>query len=354
MKADAGERTRPIMWRGAWQIFREHPTWGGGAGSFNVRFEKFRPEHYQDEPQWAHNDYINTLSDYGAAGFILFFGAGAVIAVRGARERLAAAAGLARRAGCCAGALTAGVVAFGLQLFVDFHFKIPALAMAFALAAALLVQRAWPGGARRSRRWRARVARWALAAAVFAVLVAAGVWVDAVLSRRVAAVLRRGRPSTRWQANEPGRETQREILARARADLTRAVEISPGNAQAWADLSYVSALWSHVDPARAVELGREAEQTADRALAKSQIVPEFWLRHGVALDLQGRWAEAGDALRTSRSNLRPGERQMCGSIMLFIWGLTQVVPRWRTPRRRSACALTRTTSRRKLYANDWQ
>ncbi|MBI5381751.1 MAG: O-antigen ligase family protein, partial [Opitutae bacterium] len=72
---DAGERTRPIMWRGAWQIFAEHPAWGGGAGGFNVLFEKHRPERYQDEPQWAHNDYVNTLADYGAVGFALFFGA---------------------------------------------------------------------------------------------------------------------------------------------------------------------------------------------------------------------------------------------------------------------------------------
>src|SRR5581483_5342515 len=30
---DAGERTRPLMWRGAWQLFRERPLTGTGAGS---------------------------------------------------------------------------------------------------------------------------------------------------------------------------------------------------------------------------------------------------------------------------------------------------------------------------------
>ena len=43
-----------------------------------------------------------------------------------------------------------------------------------------------------------------------------------------------------------------------------------------------------------VQLGREAEQLARTALEKSTVVPEFWVRLGVALDLQGRWGEAGE------------------------------------------------------------
>lgn len=291
MKADAGERTRPIMWRGAWRIFSEHPGWGGGAGSYNVRFEKFRPAHYQDEPLWAHNDYLNTLSDYGAVGFILFFGAGGVVAWRCLRERAP------RRRDwlddpTLAAALAAGAVAFGLQLFVDFHFKIPSLAMAFALVAAFIVQRAWPGrGATAPGSWTTRALQAMAAGGVLAAMV---FWVRPFY--RGEALRYAARQSiNRMAADEPGREEQRAILTRARADLTRAVEFSPGNAQAWADLSYVSALWSHVEPAQAEELGYEAKRAAARALALSEIVPEFWLRRGVALDLQGHWSEAGGA-----------------------------------------------------------
>ena len=292
MKADAGERTRPIMWRGAWRIFSEHPVWGGGAGSYNVLFEKFRPEHYQDEPLWAHNDYLNTLSDYGAVGFLLFFGAGGVVAWRCLRERAP------RRRDwlddpTLVAALAAGVAAFGLQLLVDFHFKIPGLAMAFAIVTALLVQRAWPG--RDAVEPQSRTAQTLLALAAGGVLAAIGCWVLPFYRGETLRYAAR-QSINRMAVQDPGPAERRATVTSARKDLARAVEISPGNAQAWADLSYVTSLFALVEPPdRAHELGREAERTAAKALTLSQSVPEFWLRRGVALDLQGRWSEAGEA-----------------------------------------------------------
>ena len=209
MKTDAGEKTRPIMWRGAWQIFEKHPAWGGGAGSYNVRFEKFRPERYQDEPVWAHNDYLNTLADYGVTGFVLFFGAVAAVAWRCARERAPRQRDWLDEP-VLAGALTAGLVAFGLQLLVDFHFKIPALAMACATIAALVVQRAWPGGEPIAAE--SRGARAGNLAAAAAVLAAAGFW---VLPLYRAEALRYGarQAINRMAAQEPGLEQQRATLA---------------------------------------------------------------------------------------------------------------------------------------------
>jgi tetratricopeptide (TPR) repeat protein len=264
-------------------------VWGGGAGSYNVRFEKFRPERYQDEPQWAHNDYLNTLSDYGAVGFVLFFGAGALLAWRSGRTPAPRRRDwLDDRA--IAGALTAGVAAFALQLLVDFHFKIPALAMAFVIVAALLIQRAWQPPRTLARVSLARRLRNFAAAAI--VLVVIGGW--ALPYYRGEALRYAARQSINQMAmDEPARDEQRATLTRARAALHQAVELSPGNAQAWADLSYVSALWFHLEPTRAAELGREGENMANRALAESRIVPEFWVRRGVALDLQGRWSDAG-------------------------------------------------------------
>jgi O-antigen ligase len=238
MKADMGEKTRPIMWRGAWQIFQADPLVGGGAGSFNVRFEQYRPERYQDEPQWAHNDYLNTLSDYGAVGFLLCFGAGAVLALRTWRG----GATLPRDwldERVVAGALMAGVVAFGLQLFVDFHFKIPALAMAFAIAAALLVQRGWAVGAGNGEV--SRMGKMTNLVASVAVLGAMFVWV--VPFYRAEALRYGARQAiNRLATTEADGAEQRRVLAEVRTDLARAVELSPTNGQAWADVSYAAAL----------------------------------------------------------------------------------------------------------------
>jgi tetratricopeptide (TPR) repeat protein len=154
------------------------------------------------------------------------------------------------------------------------------------------VQRGWPAG--ETGPADSRVRRAALLVGALLVLAIAGVWLVPFYrgeSLRYAAM----QEINRMAADSPGRERQRMILIHARENLTRAVGLSPANAQAWSDLAYASALWSHVEPARAVELGREAEHYADRALALASVVPEFWLRRGVALDLQGRWSEAGEA-----------------------------------------------------------
>ncbi len=319
LQLDEGERTRPIMWRGAWKIFEEHPVWGSGGGSYNVVFEKHRPARFQDEPVWTHNDYLNTLSDYGAVGFGLFFGACAAVGVgvwRSARRRRLADVGAAETGGWWgarsaprlpldrlgalrapngqAGSyLCAGMAAFALQLGVDFHLKIPALAMAFAMVAALAVQEFWPviaeaeGGARNARRFGCAVGSIAVLAGV--IFFAAPVYRAEALRygarQEMDRMAVRQLPESEWPP----------VLSWLRADLQRAVEIDPANGRAWAEYSYANALWARAEPANAARHGAEALRAADRALACSAVVPEFWLRRGVALNVLGRRVEAGGA-----------------------------------------------------------
>jgi O-antigen ligase/cytochrome c-type biogenesis protein CcmH/NrfG len=285
--ADGGERTRPIMWRIAWSIFREHPATGGGAGSYNVLLEKFRPENFQDDAQWAHNDYLNTLSDYGLVGFVLLFGAAAVIAGRCVSLRRTEPEATAELVP--SSALGIGLLAFALQLFVDFHFKIPALGMACALVAAILVRRRWPAAALAGNRLR------------FFALVAAAVVVGLTTLRAVphfrAEGLRYGvrRDIDAFALGLGGAGEEQSVVMAALPSLRRAVALDPTNAQAWADLAYAVTLTSHFETGRNNELGAEAEQAARRAIALAPVVPEFRLRLGVALDLQGRWSDAGAA-----------------------------------------------------------
>ena len=275
---DAGERTRPVMWRGAWGIFSSHRVFGGGAGAFDVLFEAFRPQGYRDDPVYAHCDYLNTLCDYGLVGFVLLFGAAAVVA-----WRCAGARGLA-------GAAFTGLLAFALHLLVDWHLKMPALAIMVATVAALVTRAAWPPAPLRAAPGRAARAAAALAAA--SVLAAAALW---VLPRYRSEEYRR-RAGLDIAVASPGADAgaERAAFAAARIDLEQAINLDPRNAWAWADRSYLDSLGAFVDPARSVQCGVAAADDARRALAFSAVVPEFWVRLGVGLDMQRKWIEGGD------------------------------------------------------------
>lgn len=306
---DAGERSRPILWRAGWSIFTEHPVLGGGAGSFNVLFEKHRPEGFLHEPRWAHNDYLNTLSDHGAVGFLLLFGAAAGVAVRCMRsgKRVGSNAG-APKFGVAGGlhdalddrlvrqSLGIGLLAFALQLFVDFHFKLPALGMAFSVVAALAVGRSWRVAVRDTRSSSVRLERSAaLGAAVClcGIAVALAVWMLPQFRGEAAREQARRAIDKLAEEAESSPRFQQQI-AFAREELARAVVLSPRNAQAWSDRSYATAQWSKLEPGRIQELGREAEGHASRAIEIAPVLAEPWIRRGVSRDMQARWQAAGE------------------------------------------------------------
>jgi O-antigen ligase len=70
------------IWPAAWRIAKDHLWLGTGPGSFDFRYRQYReatPEQ-QFRPERAHNDYLNTLADWGIVGaslmgaaLVLFF-----------------------------------------------------------------------------------------------------------------------------------------------------------------------------------------------------------------------------------------------------------------------------------------
>ena len=284
---DRGEKTRPIVWRAAWELWRGAPVLGTGAGSYNTLFERHRPERFWDEPQWAHNDYLNTLSDYGAVGFFLCFGGVAGVAW-GAMRRRRTVPGTDGPGGAHA----VGLLAFALALTVDFHLKMPSLAMLVAGVAADRVGRTWLGQAGRAGAGQTgRISRGLGAVALAGLAVgwigpqarAEGWRGDA--RRKIDRLVFKPQPASEELA----------VLTGAHGQLRLATALDPRNAQAWADAAYAAVLIGRLDHDRAAELAVEAEAAARRALAGSRVVPEFWWRLGVSLDVQGRWADGGEA-----------------------------------------------------------
>ncbi len=295
MVVESGEWTRPVMWQGAWNLFQENPWWGSGAGSYNILFEKHRPVHYQHEPQWAHNDYLNTLSDYGAVGFVLFFGVslGVFFCCYFRHKSKPAPRSVSSWDGVLFWqAIAVGVLAFSIQLVVDFHFKIPALAMIFAMVTALLIRRVWSVEHSRNHRL-GTMAKWGHGVGALAVI--AGVLFFVLPHYRSESHRYSARQALdklwKYDASDP---IYREKLEFALKGLRQATQINPDHPQAWADLSYATALRSHVEGVNPQELGKEAEDHATRALELTKVVSEFWIRRAVARDMQQKWYLAGD------------------------------------------------------------
>jgi O-antigen ligase len=277
--ADLGEKSRPIVWAGAWRIFEAHPVLGSGAGSFGVLFEDQRPTGFIVDPVYAHCDYLNTLSDYGAVGFVLLFVPAAVLAWKGRRAR-----GLA-------GAAWVGLLAFGLHDLVDFNLKYPALAMLAAAIAALVTADVWPAPVGEAPP-KPSVFRFGALAGTAAVLLITGAFVPKFRAESFRLAARR----VIDRLGDAGGKAVVDagVMGPVRTNLDRAVALDPGNAQAWSDRAYADSLWAFVAPSEARSLGVAAERDAERAIGLSPVVAEFWIRRGTGLDMQGKWVEGGD------------------------------------------------------------
>lgn len=135
---------RPDLWRSAVDMWQQHVLWGVGPAHFDYRFREFRPQSLQARPNRVHNDYLNTLTDWGVAGFALVASAWALLAwgvVRTWRFVLRSERDLgSKRSNKFAFVLgaSAGLVAILIHSIVDFNLHIPANAIVVVTLMALL------------------------------------------------------------------------------------------------------------------------------------------------------------------------------------------------------------------------
>jgi len=71
-EVSAGEKVesdvRYEIWDATARMWQDHLWWGVGPGHFDYRFREYRPNQIQARPDCAHNEYLNTLADWGLAG----------------------------------------------------------------------------------------------------------------------------------------------------------------------------------------------------------------------------------------------------------------------------------------------
>ena len=120
---------RSEYWRVAWDLVREAPLLGGGAGSFEAHWFRERTVAFQARD--AHNLYLETLAELGPVGLSLLLGTLAVplLALRNARRfPLGPAAGSA-------------LVAYLAHAGVDWDWEVPAVTVPAIFCAAVVL--AW-------------------------------------------------------------------------------------------------------------------------------------------------------------------------------------------------------------------
>jgi O-antigen ligase len=180
------------LWTSARAMWKDYPWFGVGPDHFDYRYRRYRQAHSmaQGRPGRVHNDYWNTLADWGVIGLVLVLlpvAIGAWGGVRSWKYLHRSAQGAGTRAAIVLGAV-AGLASLLVHSFFDFNMHIPGNAMV-ATAFLGLITVHWRFASQRF--W--ITARWPVQVAATLVLLAAAVYVgrEGVIRTREVIALRR-------------------------------------------------------------------------------------------------------------------------------------------------------------------
>ena len=133
------------LWQPALRMWKDHFWWGVGPAHFDELFPEYRPEDVQKDPEWAHNDYVNTLAEWGTVGTGIVFSAFVLVglgALKSWRYVCRGQADLGGKSGSNKFALllgcSLGLLAILCHSMVDFNMHIPANAILAVTLMALL------------------------------------------------------------------------------------------------------------------------------------------------------------------------------------------------------------------------
>ncbi|MEO5801991.1 MAG: O-antigen ligase family protein [Verrucomicrobiota bacterium] len=143
LASDKIDDDRFRYWNSAIQIWREDIWLGAGPAHYDYRFRQYRPESIQGRPQYVHNDYLNTLADWGLVGlgliasFIALFYAGVFKTWRAIRRSVNNNHKKSNKTALVLGG-SLGVLAMLFHSALDFNMHIPANAITAITLVALV------------------------------------------------------------------------------------------------------------------------------------------------------------------------------------------------------------------------
>jgi len=277
------ENVRFQLWKPALNMWEEHAWTGVGPGHFDLRFRQYRPEEIQMRPYYVHNDYLNTLADYGVVGAALVLSAWVLLFVGVLQTwkfvMRISSDGASRKSNKPAFVLGAsiGLLAILLHSLVDFNLHIPANAILAVTLMALL-----------SSHLRFSTDRY---------------WVRASLGLKILVTLaclggvyylgsqgiRRGREYVRLEKAEKLKEYS---AARIEA-LEKVYSGEPMNSRTAYKIGECWRVQSWEGNADYKQLAQKAMQWFDRAMKLNPYDGYAWMRYGMCLDWLGQKEEAG-------------------------------------------------------------
>jgi O-antigen ligase/tetratricopeptide (TPR) repeat protein len=287
---------RPSLWGAAVRMWKDHFWLGVGPAHFDYRFRAYRPEEVQSRPYWVHNDYLNAVVDWGAAGGVIIgitlvcLGAGAVRTwkyVHRVRNDL-----VAKRSDRAAHVLgcSMGLLIVLIHSAVDFNMQIPANAIvAITLMASLTSHLRFA-----TRQYWVTPHLVGRVVATIIILVGLAYLAPEMVTRfRELRYLR--------QAQEA------KTYAKQLAALTAAFEVEPNNADTAYMIGEAYRLQSwEGDYSHYPQLARQAMKWFDEGMRLNPYETYNYLRYGMCLDWLGRHAQADTffkhALETDPNN----------------------------------------------------
>jgi O-antigen ligase len=278
---------RLSIWKSAVEMWKDEPWLGVGPGHFDYRFRQYRSKNVQMRPERVHNDYLNTLADWGVVGFALVASAwllmylGALKTWKFVRHN---PDGLTSRktnkaawvlGGCI------GILAILLHSFLDFNFQIPANAILAVAIMALVsshlrfaTDRYWV-----SSGWVARLLVTAFCLASMGVF-----YVQGVRLWREQRVLEQAKIC-------PVNSLKKAAL------LEKAWQIEPKNAETTAELGEIFRSECFAGERNSKDMGEIAIRWFERTRALNPFDAYNYMRHGMTLDFLRRFDEASPLMK---------------------------------------------------------
>lgn len=294
------EDVRYLLWEPAKGMWRDHLWFGVGPDHFDTRFRQYRPPHFelQNRPVRVHNDYLNTLVDWGLAGALLVaacWGAFYWQVFRGWRFVQRAQTDLGakrsnRSAFVLGGAL--GLLAILVHSYFDFNMHVPANAI-LAVTLMAMVSSYYRFA---SERWWHTV-RWPLRCAVFPLLAAGLGFLGWQTWKRTGecVALSRVQSVTRAIQRESGTATPEKMAELGRrqiAALESVMVADENNFEAAKELGEALRLQSFAGLPDYESLAEKAMHWFKAAIRLNPFDAQANIGLGMCLDWLGRHAEA--------------------------------------------------------------